>query len=242
MTAMASRNWSGPDDPPYTTLVPVLPSADPGPNPAQADLPRSFYRTRVKRPLEVVLALLLISLFTPFMLAITILILLDSPGATIYAHRRIGLHRREFTMYKFRSMYRNSDNILLLHPEQTAHYATNWKLTHDPRVTRLGRFLRKASLDELPQLYNVLRGEMSLVGPRPYLPHELNDQFGAHADRITRVKPGMTGLWQVSGRSLLAPSRRIELDETYVETCSARLDLLILARTIKAVFKSYGAY
>lgn len=118
----------------------------------------------------------------------------------------------------------------------------HWKIVRDPRVTRCGAFLRKTSLDELPQLFNVLKGEMSIVGPRPYLPRELNEEFGAHADLITSVKPGMTGLWQVSGRSRLSPSERIRLDEQYAQLCDAQLDILLLLKTAKVVVTSHGAF
>jgi lipopolysaccharide/colanic/teichoic acid biosynthesis glycosyltransferase len=139
-------------------------------------------------------------------------------------------------------MYVDGDDILAGDPELTELYSANWKLADDPRVTPSGSHLRRFSIDELPQLLNVLRGEMSLVGPRPYMSRELRDEFGAHADRITSVKPGMTGLWQVSGRSQLSPADRIALDEIYVSNCGPIYDLRILFRTIKVVVRSHGAF
>jgi len=222
------------------------------PPPAALDLPGStatdrvgftqrFYLAYAKRTIDVVLALILLTVFSPIMLAVACLIVLDSPGRAIYSQRRLGYGQREFTIYKFRSMAVHAHVILATDPELAAQYAVHWKLVRDPRVTRFGAFLRKTSLDELPQLLNVLKGEMSIVGPRPYLPQELKDEFGAHADLITAVKPGITGLWQVSGRSRLGPSERIELDGVYAQTCDARLDTVILFKTVKVVFWGHGA-
>lgn len=203
---------------------------------------RSFYLAYGKRTLDIILAVVLLIAFAPLMLVIAGWIVLDSPGRAIYSQRRVGYGQRGFTIYKFRSMVFHAHVMLETEPELAAQYATHWKLVRDPRVTQCGRFLRKISLDELPQLFNVLKGDMSIVGPRPYLPHELNNEFGAHAEVITSVKPGMTGLWQVSGRSLLTPSMRIEMDERYARTCEVRLDTLILFKTVKVVARSLGAF
>lgn len=201
-----------------------------------------LYLASGKRFLDILLALALLVAFSPVMLAIACCIVLDSPGRAIYSQRRVGRGLREFTIYKFRSMVVHAHGILENDPELAAHYAMHWKIVRDPRVTRCGAFLRKTSLDELPQLFNVLKGEMSIVGPRPYLPRELNEEFGAHADLITSVKPGMTGLWQVSGRSRLSPSERIRLDEQYAQLCDAQLDILLLLKTAKVVVTSHGAF
>jgi lipopolysaccharide/colanic/teichoic acid biosynthesis glycosyltransferase len=139
-------------------------------------------------------------------------------------------------------MKQDADHLIEVDPILKASYATNWKLPEDPRVTRSGRFLRNWSLDELPQLLNVIRGEMSLIGPRPYMPHELADEFGEHARVITAVRPGISGLWQVSGRSHLPPADRIALDERYVRACGLRTDLVIALRTVQVVIFRHGAY
>ncbi len=203
---------------------------------------RLFYAAFFKRAIDLVLAWVLLVLLFPIMLAITIWIMVDSSGNPFYSQRRIGHRQRQFTIFKFRSMVVDAHHILERNPELAAQHATHWKIIKDVRVTRCGAFLRGNSLDELPQLLNVIRGEMSIVGPRPYLPTELRDEYGKHADVITSVRPGMTGLWQVSGRSVLTPSRRIELDEQYASTCSLNLDLFVLIKTIKVVLSRHGAH
>ena len=203
---------------------------------------RLIYVAFFKRAIDLVLASVLLVLLLPIMLAITIWIMVDSSGNPFYSQRRIGHRQRQFTILKFRSMVVDAHSILERNPELVAQHATHWKIIKDVRVTRCGAFLRRNSLDELPQLLNVIRGEMSIVGPRPYLPTELRDEYGKHADVITSVRPGMTGLWQVSGRSVLTPWRRIELDEQYASTCSLNLDLFVLIKTIKVVFSRHGAY
>ena len=208
---------------------------------ATSGLGQRVYVAFGKRAMDILLAVPLIIVFSPVMLAIACWIVLDSPGRAIFSQERVGRGQRPFTIYKFRSMAVHAHVMLENDPALASQYAAHWKLVRDPRVTRCGAFLRRSSLDELPQLINVLKGDMSLVGPRPYLAHELNGEFGQYADVITSVKPGMTGLWQVSGRSLMTPSHRIHLDEQYATKCIARLDMLILVRTIKVVVRSCGA-
>lgn len=202
---------------------------------------RLLYVTTLKRAIDIVLATILILMFAIPMLAVAIWIKCDSSGSVLYSQQRVGYGRRDFTMYKFRSMFAGSDHFLANDLELTALYTATWKLANDPRITRSGSFIRKFSIDELPQLWHVLTGEMSIVGPRPYMPHELRDEFGVHAEVITSVHPGLTGLWQVSGRSSLFPVDRIALDERYARTCGARLDLRILIKTIKVVISRHGA-
>jgi len=204
--------------------------------------PRLLYATVLKRGADISLAILLIILFAVPMAAIACWIACDSRGGVFYTQRRLGYGRREFTMYKFRSMRRDADALIESDPHLVELYSSTWKIPDDPRVTRCGRLLRRFSLDELPQLLNVLRGDMSLVGPRPYMARELRDEFGQHANLITSVKPGMTGLWQVSGRSKLTPSDRIRLDEQYIQELHLVNDVRILGRTIMAVIRSNGAY
>lgn len=190
---------------------------------------------------------LFILFFTwPLLALIALAIRLESKGSVIYVQKRVGRNRRVFEMYKFRSMYLDNEQILKdylqSHPEAVAEWQTYKKLkNHDPRVTRVGRFIRKFSLDELPQLFNILKGEMSLVGPRPYIPEELVSREDA-SKTIARVKPGLTGLWQVSGRSDVGFEDRLAIDEYYIRNWSLWMDITILLRSFMAAFSSRGAY
>lgn len=195
----------------------------------------------VKRIIDVAIASLLLVLILPFVAIIALVIKATSPGAVIFRQIRVGQNMRLFTCYKFRSMVDNAEWHLEQNAELCATHAISWKLKKDPRVTRVGRVLRKLSLDELPQLVNVIKGDMSLVGPRPYMPKELEGEFGERAAIITAVRPGMTGLWQVSGRSSLTPSERIALDESYASGVNVRLDLIIMVKTFLVVLLSKGA-
>jgi exopolysaccharide biosynthesis polyprenyl glycosylphosphotransferase len=198
-------------------------------------------RRWVKGVVDRVGAALGLLLLAPVLLTVGLLVRADSPGSAIYRQQRVGRGGRMFTMYKFRSMSTSAD------VERTHLHASNeadgvlFKIQDDPRVTRVGRWLRKTSLDELPQLWNVLRGEMSLVGPRPALPDEVA-RYDLDPRRRLAVKPGMTGLWQVSGRSDLSWAESVRLDVKYVDNWSLRSDLAILARTVHAVLSHRGAY
>lgn len=177
----------------------------------------------------------------PLLLGVGLLVRLDSAGPAIYRQQRVGRDGRLFTMYKFRSMTTSADaerTDLLGHNESDG---VLFKIQRDPRITRVGSWLRRTSLDEMPQLWNVVRGEMSLVGPRPALPEEVA-QYDVDPQRRLVVKPGMTGLWQVSGRSDLTWDQSVRLDLRYVDNWSLRLDASILARTVSAVLTSRGAY
>ncbi|GAB7048019.1 sugar transferase [Catenuloplanes indicus] len=198
-------------------------------------------RKLIKELLDRSIALVLTLVALPVMTAIAIAIKIDSHGPVIFRQTRVGLDSREFGVYKFRTMVTNADALLA---ELTAKNETDglmFKMRNDPRVTRVGRFLRKWSLDELPQLFNVLLGHMSLVGPRPPLPSEVARYDGDLARRLL-VKPGMTGLWQVSGRSDLSWEDGVRLDLFYVENWSLAADLTILWKTVGAVVRSRGAY
>jgi exopolysaccharide biosynthesis polyprenyl glycosylphosphotransferase len=180
-------------------------------------------------------------IISPLLLLIAILIKLDSPGPIIYRRRVMGVNGVQFDAYKFRTMTPNGDEILERHPELKAELEENHKLVEDPRVTRVGQFLRKKSLDELPQLFNVLKREMSLVGPRMISPLEMKkyDQWDMN---LLTVRPGITGLWQVSGRSDVTYAERVRLDMYYIRNWSIWLDIELLLQTIPAVLKSRGAY
>jgi lipopolysaccharide/colanic/teichoic acid biosynthesis glycosyltransferase len=198
-----------------------------------------------KRWMDVSLVLatspLLLALFT----VIAVVVRISSKGPIFYKHKRIGLHGRTFTMYKFRTMRVDADRILLQHlhadPAAEREWMLKQKLCDDPRLTPCGRFLRTASLDEFPQLWNVLRGDMSLVGPRPII-HTERERYGERFFFYTAVVPGLTGLWQVSGRCNVSYSARIALDERYVREWSICQDLRILLKTPLTVWRREGAY
>lgn len=200
----------------------------------------------IKALFEKCLTAIILLLISPILLIISIAIKLTSRGPVFFVQKRIGQFQKPFELIKFRSMYLDSENkladYLASHPEARTDWEKFKKLkNHDPRVTRVGRFIRRFSLDELPQLFNVLEGKMSLVGPRPYLPEDL---YGKEqlSNIITRVKPGITGPWQVGGRSDLTFEERLSIDEYYIRNWSLWLDITILFKSIKAVLSSSGAY
>lgn len=194
-----------------------------------------------KRMFDLIISTLLLVLLSPVFLVLAVLIRADSSGTVFFRQQRIGLNGTSFKMLKFRSMVVDAEDQLPGLLDQSQGNGVLFKLKHDPRVTRIGAVMRKYSLDELPQLVNVLRGEMSLVGPRPPLPKEV-DQYEDWVHRRLLVKPGITGLWQVSGRSDLSWEDSVRLDLYYVENWSMTGDLLILLRTVKTVARPNGAY
>jgi exopolysaccharide biosynthesis polyprenyl glycosylphosphotransferase len=198
-------------------------------------------RKVVKYTVDRAMALFITLLALPLMLAIAIAVKVDSRGPVFFRQTRVGQGGREFDVYKFRSMVVDADRMLDHLAQHNETDGLMFKMRRDPRVTRVGRFLRKWSLDELPQLFNVLLGHMSLVGPRPPLPSEVA-QYSGDVRRRLLVKPGMTGLWQVSGRSDLSWEDGIRLDLYYVENWSLAADLSILWKTAGAVLKGRGAY
>ncbi|MBI3784785.1 MAG: sugar transferase [Deltaproteobacteria bacterium] len=185
-------------------------------------------------------ALLLVVSF-PILALVALLVRITSRGPVVYRRRVVGLNGEQFDAFKFRTMVADADRILEGRVDLHDAYGQNIKLRDDPRRTAVGRWLRKLSLDELPQLLNVVRGEMSLVGPRMISPEEM-PKFGAALQKRLSVKPGITGLWQISGRQDLDYATRIELDLQYIEQASLRLDVLILVKTIPAVLSMRGAY
>jgi exopolysaccharide biosynthesis polyprenyl glycosylphosphotransferase len=177
----------------------------------------------------------------PVMGFIALAIRLDSPGPALHKRRVMGLNGREFDAYKFRTMYVNGDTLLRTRPELQAELALNHKLKNDPRITRLGHILRKTSLDELPQLFNVLKRQMSLIGPRMIAPEEM-EKYGHWGMNLLTVPPGISGLWQVSGRSDVSYDERVRLDMYYIRNWTIWLDIQILFQTIPAVLQKRGAY
>ncbi|MDH7487807.1 MAG: sugar transferase [Anaerolineae bacterium] len=195
----------------------------------------------LKAILDYAIALPGLLLISPLLLLIALAVRFDSPGPILYRRRVMGLGGRQFDALKFRTMFVNSDEILAAHPELKAQLENNHKLKDDPRVTRVGRFLRRWSLDELPQLLNVLKRDMSLVGPRMISPPEMAE-YGKWGMNLLTVRPGITGLWQVSGRSDVSYEERVRLDMRYIRNYTIWLDIQLLFQTIPAVLRGVGAY
>ena len=195
-----------------------------------------------KRALDILVASTTLLLMAPLMLIIAAIILVTMGRPVLFVQQRVGFNRKVFGCFKFRSMVSDADQRLaryLQHcPEAARAWAETQKLKDDPRVTWFGHILRKSSLDELPQLFNVLRGEMSCIGPRPVPVKELNARYGLTANDYARAKPGLTGMWQVSGRSSTTYSRRVAYDRVYVRRWSLLLDMNILFRTVPALMKT----
>ncbi|MFH2085387.1 MAG: sugar transferase [bacterium] len=207
------------------------------------------YQDSLKRILDVVIASILAVVFFPIWLTVPLLIVLSSPGPIVYRHKRVGKNGRSFYMYKFRSMVIDADDILHKHDKQLLKKfkSLDWKLEakDDPRITPLGRILRALTIDEFPQLYNVLHGDMSMVGPRAYLERELTEQVKKYPgtsnlmEVVLSAKPGLTGLWQVSGRNEISFDKRVALDAQYVNTHSFWNDLKILWKTPQAMISKW---
>lgn len=203
--------------------------------------PLEGWGRRIKDVLDVTGAAVGLVAALPLFLIISVLIALDNPGPIFYRHRRIGKGGLPFAAFKFRTMVTTADDDLAADPVLRVHFERAYKLVDDPRVTRVGRWLRRTSLDELPQLLNVLKGDMSLVGPRPIVEEELQ-KYGPWERRLLRVKPGLTGLWQVLRHSEPDYAQRVGLDIFYIDHWSVGLDLKILARTLPRVISGRGAY
>jgi len=209
--------------------------------PTKSEVPRG---ARAKRAFDVTAALAMLIFALPAMFFIAVILFSTDRGPIVFAHERVGRNGRRFRCLKFRSMVVNSQEALRKHleasPQARAEWEANQKLTNDPRVTPIGRFLRATSLDELPQLINVIRGDMSLVGPRPIV----EDEVVRYADEIAHyaaVRPGITGLWQVSGRSDVDYEQRVQLDSRYVREWSFAGDIVILVKTVKVVLLRTGS-
>ncbi len=195
----------------------------------------------LKRFLDVVLSIIGLVILSPVLLIVSILIKLESKGAVFYAHKRLGKNREYINLYKFRSMHENSREIFeRFTEEQKKEYYKNFKLENDPRVTKIGDFIRKTSIDELPQLVNVIKGDMSLVGPRPIVEEEVM-KYGEYADKFFSVIPGITGYWQANGRSDTSYEERVQMDMYYIDNKSLMMDIKIVFSTAISVIKKEGA-
>ena len=202
-------------------------------------------RLLLKRVTDFIFSLIGAIVLLPFFVFIALWIKLESPGPIFFTHTRLGLGGKHFKMYKFRTMVRDADKVLDDYlnsdPELRSEWENDQKLRHDPRVTKVGRILRRLSLDEFPQIWNVLKGDMSLVGPRPIVDAEIEKYGKAYGDYV-RVRPGMTGFWQVSGRNDTSYAYRVSIDNYYICNWSLWMDIWILARTPLVVFRGSGAY
>ena len=189
----------------------------------------------LKRIGDIVFSLIVLTLGSPIFILIAILVKLSSPGSVFYIQKRVGRNHREFGCIKFRTMYKDADdllpNLLEKYPLMRKEFEKDFKLRQDPRITKLGRFLRRSSLDELPQFFNVLKGEMSVVGPRPIVSNEII-KYSLFMEEVISVRPGLTGLWQVSGRNNLSYKKRVELDLLYARNRNFLLDLEIIILTL----------
>ncbi len=199
----------------------------------------------IKALFDKILSISLFILFLPLLLLLYLIVYISSNGDPIYKQRRVGKDNKTFNIYKFRTMKKNADEmleeILENNPELKAEWEKEFKLHDDPRITRIGKFLRRTSLDELPQLFNVFQGKMSLVGPRPIIEDEIK-KYGEYFSYFTAVKPGITGLWQVSGRNDISYEERVRLDVWYVRNWSMELDIMILVKTAAIVLMRKGSY
>jgi exopolysaccharide production protein ExoY len=200
---------------------------------------------RIKRLFDILVALIAIFLLSPLFCLVALAIKLWDRGPVVYRHRRVGLNGRDFDCLKFRSMLVDGDEVLSRHLAANGEAAREWeqtrKLRRDPRITPLGLSMRKTSIDELPQLFNILKGDMSFVGPRPIVAAEV-PKYGAAIDHYMLARPGLTGPWQISGRNDVDYSTRVALDCEYVEEWSLRRDLAIIAQTARVVVTSRGCY
>ena len=206
---------------------------------------KNILNMAVKALFDILVSIPVFLISLPVIAVIAVFIKFGSKGPVFWVQDRIGIDGKPFKCIKFRSMFVNGDAILAKalkkDKKRNAEWKKYFKLKNDPRVTPVGKLIRKFSLDELPQIFNIIKGEMSLVGPRPYLPREKED-MGTYADTIVEVRPGLTGLWQVSGRNRTSFKERLVLDAWYIQNWSLWLDVVILIRTIRVVFKREGAY
>ena len=195
----------------------------------------------VKRIIDVIISTIGLIVLSPIFLILAIIIKLDSKGPVFFAHTRYGKDGKKFKMYKFRTMYENAQDMINdFTQEQMKEWKENFKLQDDPRITKVGKFLRKTSLDELPQIVNIIKGDLSIIGPRPVIEEEL-EKYGDNKDKFLSVTPGLTGYWQANGRSSTTYEQRMEMELYYIDNISPKLDVKIFFKTIESVIKKEGA-
>lgn len=213
-------------------------------------IPTKSYRKRLERPetykfvkrfFDIVLASIVMIVLSPIFLIISLAIKLESKGPIFFKHTRIGKDGKIIKIYKFRSMVNNAEDMIKeFTPEQMKEYRENYKLTNDPRITKVGKFLRKTSLDELPQLINIIKGDLSIIGPRPVVSDELK-KYGTNTRKFLSVTPGLTGYWAANGRSCTSYEQRMQMELFYIDNLSLKMDIKVFFKTIEAVIKREGA-
>jgi len=213
-------------------------------------IPTKSYRKRLERPetykfvkrfFDIVLASIGMIVLSPIFLIISLAIKLESKGPIFFKHTRIGKDGKIIKIYKFRSMVNNAEDMIKeFTPEQMKEYKENYKLTNDPRITKVGKFLRKTSLDELPQLINIIKGDLSIIGPRPVVSDELK-KYGTNTRKFLSVTPGLTGYWAANGRSCTSYEQRMQMELFYIDNLSLKMDIKVFFKTIEAVIKREGA-
>ena len=209
-------------------------------NNIQTKISKKVYK-KVKRAIDVFLASIALILLSPLFAIIAIAIKVDSKGPVFFAHKRIGKNGKVIKLYKYRSMVINAEELIKsFTPEQMKEYKENYKLPNDPRITKVGKFLRKTSLDELPQLINIINGDLSIIGPRPVVADEL-EKYGANKDKFLSVTPGLTGYWAANGRSNTTYEQRMEMELYYIDNLSLKMDIKVFFKTILSVLKKEGA-
>ena len=210
----------------------------------QSDVKTKISKTvyiKIKRVIDVIFASIALILLSPVFAIIAIAIKIDSKGPVFFTHKRIGKNGNIIKLYKFRSMVINAEELIKsFTPEQMREYKENYKLTNDPRITKVGKFLRKTSLDELPQLINIINGDLSIIGPRPLVADEL-EKYGVNKDKFLSVTPGLTGYWAANGRSNTTYEQRMEMELYYIDNLSLKMDIKVFFKTILSVLKKEGA-
>lgn len=195
----------------------------------------------IKRFLDILISIIGLIVLLPVFLILGIIIRIDSPGPILFAHKRIGKNGKEIKILKFRTMYKDAEEMIKKFDEkQMKEYKENYKLKDDPRITKIGNILRKTSLDELPQIFNIIKGDLSIVGPRPVVESEL-EKYGKNKDKFLSVTPGLTGYWQANGRSTTTYEQRMNMELYYVENRSLWMDIKIFFKTFVSVVKKEGA-
>ena len=189
----------------------------------------------LKRILDIIIAIILLVIFIPLYIIIGVIIKIDSKGPVIFVHRRIGKNGKAFGLYKFRTMVNNAEELIKdFNKEQMEEYKRSYKLSNDPRVTKIGRILRRTSLDELPQILNVIKGDLSIVGPRPIIKEEL-EKYKNNKDKLLSIRPGITGLWVANSNKDTTYEERIEMELSYIDNLSLKMDVDILLKTIGVI-------
>ena len=201
----------------------------------------NIYNKYIKRFIDIVLSFIALVLLSPVFLIIAISIKIESKGPVFFVHKRVGKNGKIIGIYKFRSMVQNAEDLIKqFTPEQMKEYKENFKLENDPRITKVGNFLRKTSLDELPQLVNILKGDLSIIGPRPVIGEEL-EKYGLNKEKFLSVTPGLTGYWAANGRSCTSYEKRMEMELYYIDNLSWKMDIKVFFKTILSVVKREGA-